>query len=273
MYVIITPRKEDIYKPSLEIRKEGNIITETAKYLKNFKDKNNVKIIYPYDELKAASDKDITYFKIDHHLTDYGSFVVYKVLMNEIRKKYPDTEIEIMVNEACMQGCPNRMQHESMSLDLGIVINNDASLSGGYATSFCNPVVNKYPFASLVIGTHIFPWDIEEYAKIGITNFKLVGRDGYKNFDKYIKSYTIYLKGVDNYKNILNAPFSDLTHHMIHNKTLKNFLIKDYKKYMPNIEYFKKYGHLCHSRCSVQCNYCYECSKIIQSIYKEKNTD
>ena len=90
LYVIITPRKEDIYKPSLEIRKEGNIIAETTKYLRNFKDKNNVKIIYPYDELKAASDKDITYFKIDHHLTDYGSFVVYKVLMDEIRRKYQD---------------------------------------------------------------------------------------------------------------------------------------------------------------------------------------
>ena len=79
-----------------------------------------------------------------------------------------------MVNEGCLQGCPNRMFHEYISIDEHKMINDDICLSGSYATSFCNPIVNKYPIPSLVIGTHIFPWDIEEYTKIGITNFKLV---------------------------------------------------------------------------------------------------
>ena len=192
-------------------------------------------------------------------------------LLSLLRKKYPYTELELMVNEGCLQGCPNRIFHESVNIDNQIIINNDICLSGSYATSFCYPVLHEYPVHSLVIGNHIFPWDIEEYNKIGINNFKLVGRDGYIiSFEKYLNSYKMYLKGIDNIKNIQNYPLSDLMYHLRGNKTLNNILVKDYKKYLPDIKHFKKNGHLCTSRCGVECRYCYKCAEKIKKVYENK---
>ena len=114
-------------------------------------------------------------------------------LLKILRKKYPNIEMELMVNEACLQGCPHRTFHELIDIDKDTVINNEICLSGAFGTYFCNAVVYKYPIHSLVIGTHIFPWEIENYAKIGINKFKLVGRDAFsKNSDKCITSYLMF---------------------------------------------------------------------------------
>ncbi len=136
------------------------------------------------------------------------------LLLKNLRKRYPNVEIELMVNEGCLQGCSNRMFHEMISIDKNTVINNDKSLLSTYATSLCNHIIEKYPIQSLVIGTHIYPWDINEYAKIGITNFKLVGRDGYEHFVDYLKGYTIYLIAIENLKEIENCAISDFLHHL-----------------------------------------------------------
>ena len=188
------------------------------------------------------------------------------LLLKNLRKRYPNVELELMVNEGCLQGCPNRMFHEYISIDKNVRINDDICLSGAYATSFCNNILKKYPIQSLVIGTHIFPWDIEEYAKIGINNFKLVGRDGYEDFKSYLNGYNMYLKGVDNVKNIENYSVADFTHHLQYTPILKQMKVKDYIKYLPNISYLKEYGHLCASRCAVNCFYCYNSAKKIRKI-------
>ena len=194
-------------------------------------------------------------------------------LLSLLRKRYPKIEIELMVNEGCLQGCPNRMFHEMSSIDKFVILNNEEYLSGGYATLFCNAIVQKYPIHSLVIGSHIFPWDIEEYAKIGITNFKLVGRDGFDNFDSYLKAYNMYLKGIDNVDKIQKYTLNDFIHHLKNNQLLKQLTVKDYKKYLPNIKHFKKYGHLCASRCAVECRYCYNCAEKIQKVFKKKQQE
>ena len=192
-------------------------------------------------------------------------------LLSHLRKRYPNMEIELMVNEGCLQGCPNRMLHEYISIDGNKMINDDICLSGSYATSFCNPVIQKYPVASLVIGTHIFPWNISEYEKIGIKNFKLVGRDGYEYFENYIKGYTMYLKGIDDIKSIQYYALSDFIHHINNNPILKQLTVKEYKKYLPDIKYFIKNGHLCASRCAVECKYCYRCADKIQKAFMKKS--
>ena len=183
------------------------------------------------------------------------------LLLKNLRKRYPEIEIELMVNEGCLQGCPNRMFHEYISIDKYICINNDVCLSGGYATVFCNSVLEKYPIQSLVIGTHIFPWDIEEYFKIGINNFKFVGRDGYENFGKYNKSFIMYLKGIENTEYLNNFNLSAFTHHLQYSRILQQITAKEYRKYLPNIKYFQKHGHLCASKCAIQCRYCYNCAE------------
>ena len=189
------------------------------------------------------------------------------LLLKNLRKRYPNIEIELMVNEGCLQGCPNRMFHEYINIDEHKIINNDVCLSGGYAASFCNNVLDKYPIASLVIGTHIYPWDVEEYAKIGINNFKLVGRDGYSDFKSYLNGYTMYLKGVDDVKNIENYSISDFIHHLQNNFVLKQLTVKEYKKYLPKTSYFKQNGHLCISKCCINCFYCYSCVQQIQKVF------
>ena len=191
-------------------------------------------------------------------------------LLKHLRTRYPDMELELMVNEGCLQGCPNRMFHESASIDKHKMINNDVCLSGGYATSYCNLIVQRYPIQSMVMGNLIFPWEIEEYSKIGINNFKLVGRDGYEHFHSYINGFTMYLKGIDNIKDIENYSLTAFTHHLQKNFVLQQLTVKDYIKYLPKIEHFKKYGHLCASRCAIECDYWYRCAEKIQKEYKRK---
>ena len=55
-----------------------------------------------------------------------------------------------------------------------------------------------------------------------------------------------------------------------HYPIFKQFDVKTYKKYLPDIKYFQKYGHLCASRCGVECRYCYKCAEKIQKVYEKK---
>lgn len=189
-------------------------------------------------------------------------------LLKCLRNKYPKIEIELMVNEGCLQGCPNRRWHEQIIFSKNTNKKNDIIFSNEYGTLFCKNIRNKYPVQSLVIGTHIFPWDIKEYSKIGIKKFKFVGRDAYiGNFKLYINSFLMYLKGIDNIKNIENYVLSNFFHHLNGNSVLNNILVKDCLKYLPKINYFKKYGHLCASHCGSDCQYCYKCSEKIQKLF------
>ena len=179
-------------------------------------------------------------------------------------------EFELMVNEGCLQGCPNRMLHEYINIDKNVIINDDICLSICYASSFCYPIIAKYPIQSLVIGTHIFPWDIYKYEQIGIKNFKFVGRDGYSNFNEYLEGFFIYLKGVDNINNIKNDSMSAFLHHLGNSPVLRLIKVKDYKKYLPNIKHFIKKGDLCISKCAIECRYCYKCAEKIQKVFDKK---
>ena len=195
-------------------------------------------------------------------------------LLKILRKRYPYVEIELMVNEGCLQGCPNRDLHEMINIDYDKVINNDICFSVNYSASFCNPVIKKYPIQSLVIGNHIFPWDLKEYEKIGITNFKLVGRDGYlDDFNTYIEGFNMYLKSIDDVKSVENYPLSIFIHHFNNSPFLKQITVKNYKKYLPDIKHFKKYGDLCASRCAVECRYCYKCADKIQKVYEKQTAE
>ena len=77
----------------------------------------------------------------------------------------------------------------------------------------------------------------------------------------------MYLKGIDDIKSIQDYALSDFTHHINNNPVLKQLKVKDYKKYLPNIKHFIKRGHLCASRCAVECRYCYRCADKIQKVF------
>ena len=165
------------------------------------------------------------------------------------------------------------MLHELINIDKQIIINNYKCLSSEYATHYCKCIADRLPVQSLVMGSLIFPWEIDEYEKIGINNFKLVGRDGYQIFNDYLNGFIMYLKGVDNVNSIKDYHISAFTHHLQCNNKLKLLTVKDCKKYLPDIKRFIKYGHLCASKCGVECRYCYKCAEKTEKVFKKKQAE
>ncbi len=193
-------------------------------------------------------------------------------LLKNIKKSLFDTDIELMVNEGCINGCPLRTNHASNYLDKNILYRNDNTLSSFYDSEFfCGRYAEKNLFHTLIKSNNIFPWDIETYAKAGIKKFKLVGRDSLKkNIETYLKSYFYYLKGIDNIKEIENISVNTFIYHLSDNTALKKLTVKDIYKYLPKIKHFDKYGEYCSYQCGIDCLYCYKCAEKIQKIYEKK---
>ncbi len=184
----------------------------------------------------------------------------FKLLQN-LKKCLPNIEIELLADEGCMGGCPHRFTHSSEYLKEFITPNKDISLSNYYCHFFCSVIFRKSPVLHICKSNNIYPWEIKEYNKIGINKFKLAGRD----VPEYKNNYKKYLLGVDDIKNIENESFDTFIYHLYANYTeFKNYKVKDIKPYLPDINYFKKHGHLCASVCKVDCTYCYECAKKIE---------
>ena len=179
-------------------------------------------------------------------------------------------EVEIMVNEGCLQGCSNRFEHEAAMTDCNFENQTEEKL---FQESFCKinciKIENTNPVLYMVKGNHIYPWELSEYEKIGINKFKLNGRDGIYN--EYSSSMTdmieTYLKGADDIKNIKNTPVIKFASNLISQERLSSLTVKDIKKHLPNIKHFVKYGDLCASRCGSECNYCYKCAEKIQKLF------
>lgn len=192
----------------------------------------------------------------------------FKVLKN-LKTKLNNIEIELIVNEGCLGGCPLRREH---SCFVPYKSNQTISIfKNDYFIEKCFELFDEDIFLQIFKSNLIFPWDIKEYGKIGIKNFKLVGRDFFANINSgnLYNDYYDYLKGIDDYKNIENKSLSIFIHRLRNEEKLK-YHIKDIKPYMPQIDHFKKYGHLCSSICNVECKYCYICADKIKKIIKYK---
>ncbi len=189
----------------------------------------------------------------------------FKLLKN-LLKLLPNVEFELMVNEGCLFGCPNRMWHSSNSIS---ICEGDFDFKYPIMRAFyltrCSSVSHSDYFLYLCMAKNIWPWEIEEYAKIGINNFKLVGRDSvlFTN-GRYLDNYYLYLKGIEDYEFIENSPVNFFLNYIVAHVGYAKFIIKDVKKYLPKIDYFKKHGHLCASLCGVECTYCYRCAKKLE---------
>ncbi len=53
----------------------------------------DISVVYPYQEIIAASKENFMFFQTEHHWTDDGAFIGYKALMKEMQKNYPDIHI------------------------------------------------------------------------------------------------------------------------------------------------------------------------------------
>jgi len=95
-YVFIVPKKESIYqdllKQSIGFEEEKDNTFE--KFFADIQKQSvGVNIIYPYEELKKASEKDFVFFKNAHHWTDWGAYIGYEKLMGKIKKEFPDINV------------------------------------------------------------------------------------------------------------------------------------------------------------------------------------
>ena len=192
-------------------------------------------------------------------------------LLDNIKNKLK-LDVEIMCNDGCIQGCINFYNHHGMK-DY-----EQNYLNGITCTTACEKLDNINPFKYLCQTNHVFPWELEEYKKIGITKFKLTGRDSIRDMDKQTANHAIslyyrYLKGIDDVKTLDDFPVILFLNNSRVKERLINLSVKDIIKFMPDIKYFKKYGNLCSSCCGAECRYCYNCADKIEKVFIRKQEE
>ena len=234
---------------------------------------------YPYIELYLSTSSEIKTIK------DYSNlFLEFKnikecvpswdvnknfKLLKNLQSLFPNIKLELMVNEGCLPSCPFRNVHNSMA-------NRETNLenyfySCKFITQNCSKKMKNDIACYLANNNIIYPWEINEYSKIGINNFKLVGRNSEAFITgKYLEYYKYYLKGVDDIKNILDLPIRYFNHYIFQDKNI-NLKVKEIKSYLPDIKHFIKQGHLCSTICNEECNYCFKCARKIQKVFDAKH--
>ena len=91
-YVMIVPSKIDLYRQYARpyaVRDElftGNLIYRLQA-------KSPLPLLFPYQELKEASAQNLTFYKTEHHWTDWGAYTGYKALLARIKQDFPDVKI------------------------------------------------------------------------------------------------------------------------------------------------------------------------------------
>lgn len=77
----------------------------------------------------------------------------------------------------------------------------------------------------------------------------------------------LYLKGIDDIKNILDVPVINFASNSTIKEHLQNLTVKDIKHLLPDIKHFIKKGEYCASICGSECRYCYKCAEKINKVY------
>ena len=94
LYVVIVPQKCLIYESkALNVSGMDKINDNFIKYVDKYNSDGKLNIIYPYEEMIKAKNDNYMFFKTDHHWTDDGAFVAYKILMERIKKDFPNVRI------------------------------------------------------------------------------------------------------------------------------------------------------------------------------------
>lgn len=172
-------------------------------------------------------------------------------LLQNLRKKYPNIDLEIILNESCVYGCPSRISHPSTFFKYFDCI------------SYCDKIGKiDYFFKSNMI----YPWQVEYFSAIGINNFKFVFFD--RGSNSYSQSIKPYLMCVENGTDELFAKdfFYSVMSMRGDEKLKENVKLSDIKPYFPEMKYFVKNGNMCSSICGIECNYCNECAKKVKKM-------
>lgn len=90
-YIFVAPDKNKIYGEYYPNYINQINIFGKAYQLRNYLREKHINIIYPYEELNKEK-KNLVYWKTDTHWNEYGGYIGYKKLIEEIRKDFPDIE-------------------------------------------------------------------------------------------------------------------------------------------------------------------------------------
>ncbi|MCR5260684.1 MAG: hypothetical protein K6C94_02480 [Candidatus Gastranaerophilales bacterium] len=172
-------------------------------------------------------------------------------LLRSLRKLFPDVDLEILVNETCLHGCPSRMIHPST----------------WFCYFDCYGLENKIgAFEFFFKSNMIYPWQLAYYSAIGINSFKIMLYT--RGAEQNTEAINSYLKGIENGTKDMSAEefFYGVMGMRKWVKLNPDIKLSEIMPYLPDIRHFVKNGYKCGSICGSECNYCMDCCKKIKEI-------
>lgn len=88
LYVIIAPGKNS-YQQNVDKILKKVTPNRTVALVEYAKVNYGLDIIYPEATFRNADKNEYIYFKTDHHLTDYGAYLMYSQLINKMKTDFP----------------------------------------------------------------------------------------------------------------------------------------------------------------------------------------
>ena len=218
-YVVITPIKESFYK-NFDSKYAQLKEDRTIKFVNYAKEKYNLNIIYTEDIFRNEHKKNPSkyfYYKVDHHLTDDGAYLLYKTIINTLSKDFPAltitplSEFNISQNTKIRWDSNRKYTNGQTYINLNIHDNNLFNTQYTYY-DYKHPekikISGKFPYFThineignyklLILGSSYQ----ENLAYFLNTNFKIIDkfRIGYDgkgkrtNYTKTVKEYENFIK-------------------------------------------------------------------------------
>lgn len=107
LYFVIVPNKSNIYReyiPFHNLAEQKTYGEELFEYFNEGKDLP-FNLIYPAKEMLAAKkeNNERLFFSSDNHLAPYGGYIVYKTVMQHIKKDFPNQKIAQLTDFDCVK--------------------------------------------------------------------------------------------------------------------------------------------------------------------------
>lgn len=173
LYVMIVPYSQHVYQEDIKPFDNQGALIDINKNIDLLINKTKANVIYPFDELKEASKKERTFFKVDHHWTDWGAYIGYRELMKQINKDYPKLKA---------------LEESDFNFNYSKKIRKDLSRKFGYGNQINNEASFLLPIKKIILD--------EQYRYFEYKNKDLIVRKIYNN-ENLKGEKTYYKNGAD----------------------------------------------------------------------------
>lgn len=90
LYIIIAPYNYEIYDDEIFPKNTKYQIEKQKKVINAIVKQTKANVIYPVVEMKDGKKNHYVSYKVDHHWTDYGAFLTYKIIIDKIKHDFPE---------------------------------------------------------------------------------------------------------------------------------------------------------------------------------------